>query len=179
MIVIVFGLPGSGKTYFASKLAAKIHGVHISSDHLRERLQRRVMYQEQPKMEVYHEMLTLMEKAAFRKNVVLDATFYKEDIRNLFIEKAKALKINLYFIEMRADESIIRERVSKKRKGTDADFDVYLRIKNTFQPFMGNHLILDSGREELNEMLNKAEQYIEYRNGLSPGQQTHEQRDFS
>lgn len=172
MIVIVFGLPGSGKTYFASKLAPRINGLHISSDRVRQQMQKQGIYDEPAKMEVYHEMLTLMENAAFSKNVVLDATFYKEDVRNAFKEKSKELRINLYYIEIKAEELIIRERISKKRDETEADFDVYLKIKNTFEPLEEDHLILDSSKEELNEMLNKAEQYIKYRNGLSPDQQT-------
>jgi len=35
MIIIVFGLPGSGKSYFASKLAERINARYINSDVIR------------------------------------------------------------------------------------------------------------------------------------------------
>ncbi len=166
MIVIVFGLPGSGKTYFAGKLASEIRGLHISSDNLRQQhLNEQDKYNEQAKMQIYQSMLASMEKAAPDKNIVLDATFYKENIRNIFKEKARFLDISLYFIEIKADESIIKERVKKKRKETEADFDVYLKLKNIFEPLKEKHLILNSDREALKEMLNKAKKYIKYRDG--------------
>lgn len=166
MIVIVFGLPGSGKTYFASKLALRIGGLHISSDAIRQQQQKR-KYHEEDKMEIYHAMLVLMEKAGPDKNVVLDATFYKERIRNMFKDKARSLGINIYFIEMKADELVIKERVSRKRPETEADFTVYFIIKSQFEPLKEEHLILNSDQEDLNIMLDKAEEYIEYRNGPS------------
>jgi len=38
MVIIVFGLPGSGKTWFAKTLAARIKAVYISTDQLRNSL---------------------------------------------------------------------------------------------------------------------------------------------
>lgn len=166
--VIVFGLPGSGKTYFAEKLATRINGLHISSDTIRQGLQQSHKYHQQSKMEVYLEMLNLMEKAIRNKqNTVLDATFYKSAIRNLFKEKARVLNNPLYFIEIRADESTIRDRVNKKRKDSEADLEVYFKIKHVFEPLKDNHLVLHSGKGELDSMLDKALDYINYLDGTA------------
>jgi predicted kinase len=166
--VIVFGLPGSGKTYFAEKLAGKINGLHISSDSVRQHLQLSDKYQEHAKMKVYLELLRLMEKAICQQHdIVMDATFYKADIRNLFKKRAELLKSKIYFIEVRADESTIKDRVKKKRKESEADFKVYLKIKNVFEPLEEDHLILHSGQGNLDHMLTKALAYIHYSDGAA------------
>jgi len=38
MIIIVCGLPGSGKSFFAHRLAAKLDALHISSDKTRKEM---------------------------------------------------------------------------------------------------------------------------------------------
>jgi predicted kinase len=166
--VLVCGLPGSGKSFFAERLASVINGLHISSDTTRQQLQQADKYGDQAKIQVYQEMLKLMEKAIWNKqNTVLDATFYKAMIRNLFKERAGQLNSPLYFIEIRADESTIRDRVNEKRKESEADFKVYLKIKSDFEPLKEEHLVLHSGKEQLNDMLGKALTYINYCNGAN------------
>jgi len=161
MNIAIFGLPGSGKTYFASQFALKINALHMSSDAVRKDMLQMGHYEEQAKSTVYQAMLQLMENANKKGlNVVLDATFNKRHIRNLFIEKSRTLHHQLYFIEIKADESVIRERLRHKRPDSEADFDVYLKIKKEFEQVDEEHLVLNSGQESLNEMLNRAVVYI-------------------
>jgi predicted kinase len=164
MNIAIFGLPGSGKTFLAKELAKRINGLHISSDIVRKELKQRGKYNEKAKFEVYRAMLDLMDAAIKKKqNVVLDATFYKENIRGLFKEKAGEHQTPLYFIEMRAAESVIKERVDKKRPDSEADFEVYLKVKSEFEPLQEDHLVLYPDQEELDKMLDKALAYTNYR----------------
>lgn len=74
MIIIVFGLPGSGKSYFASRLAKMINAGYVSSDKVRKELFKESVYSEQEKRAVYDKMLQQMEQAIQQKNnLVLDA----------------------------------------------------------------------------------------------------------
>jgi len=161
MNIAIFGLPGSGKTYFAKQFALKINALHLSSDAVRKDMLQMGHYEEQAKSTVYEAMLQLMEKANKKQqNVVLDATFNKRHIRNLFIEKSRELHHQLYFIEIKADESVIRERLRHQRPDSEADFVVYLKIKEEFEQIEEDHLVLNSDKESLNEMLYKAVVYI-------------------
>lgn len=165
MITAVFGLPGSGKTFFARQLALSIDGLLISSDTVRNDMARGGRYDENTKIEVYQMMLVMMGDAVRdKRNVVIDATFYKENIRSLFKEKATELHGPLYFIEIKAPEEIIKERVSKKRIGSEADFGVYLKIKEEFEPLKEDHLVLYSDHEALSEMLDTTLAYINFKN---------------
>lgn len=164
MIIIVLGLPGSGKSYFAAKLAKKLQATYVSSDVIRNQLFTVKQYTKEEKMKVYTEMIGAMKKAMQQKiNIILDATFHKKSIRNIFCEAAKELGQNIIFIEVRADENIIQERLSRKRPYSDADYSVYLLIKEVFEPIESEHLILRSTQENIENMMDMALNYIQKR----------------
>ncbi|MET3114727.1 putative kinase [Pedobacter sp. CG_S7] len=163
MNILVFGLPGSGKTFFASQLALKINALHISSDAIRNELKQMGKYDEKTKIAIYDAMLETMKKGIKSQiNTVLDATFYKGNIRKIFKEKCQELHSPLYFIEISANEALIKERIEKKRPNSEADFDVYLKVKNEFEQLKENHLVLHSDQESIKDMLESALNYIKY-----------------
>lgn len=159
MIIIVFGLPGSGKSFFASQLARKLNAGYINTDKLRSELFTVRTYTEAEKMVVYDKMLEKMNNALEHNfNLVLDGTFYKESIRNKFRDEV-AGKDNLKFIEVTASESVIRGRLKKPRPLSEADFYVYKKIKDQWEPMMEEHLVVKSTNNNSDEMLKKAEEY--------------------
>lgn len=161
MIIIVFGLPGSGKTYFAERLAHRIKANYISSDTLRKEIVDVPTYSDDEKKLIYKKMYDIMYDFLHSKNhLVLDGTFYKAELRNSFIEEAQSIGKSINFIEIQADEELIRERLSHKRSVSDADFEIYQRIKEEFEPFRKDHLVLRSTNENINEMLNAAMGYL-------------------
>src|SRR5688572_2508470 len=89
MIVIFMGLPGSGKSYLANRLSTAINADYISSDRLRKKMIACRTYSENEKELVYNEMLTQMRQAINQnKDLVLDASFYKNETRNKFRDEA-------------------------------------------------------------------------------------------
>ena len=160
MIVIVFGLPGSGKSYFASLLSTLINAEYINSDQVRKHMPGKRTYSLNEKLSVYQEMLLQMKEFLKQKrNLVLDATFYKNDIRKKFMNGA-GLNSDITFIEVIADESLIRERLKTPRLDSDADFKVYKLIKEQWEPLYEPHLILRSTNDNIAEMLLKAADYL-------------------
>lgn len=160
MIIIVLGLPGSGKSYFAERLAKMINAVYINSDRLRKELFPKRTYSDLEKTTVYNAMLKKMVEAnAGNKNLVLDATFHKKETRKLFTE---AVDFNLFFIEVYADESIIKERVKKSRPYSEADFEIYKQIRQQWEPLGEPHLKLESTNNNIDLMLLKVKEYLNY-----------------
>ena len=160
MIVIVFGLPGSGKSYFASHLANKINADYINSDKVRRAMFDTRTYSIKEKLSVYYEMLTQMKEVVKQnKNLVLDATFYNNDIRKKFLDEAVDAG-SIFFIEVKAEESIIRKRLQEKRVDSEADFEVYKKVKKQWEPLHQDHLVLQSTNDNINEMLYKAADYL-------------------
>ena len=161
MIILVIGLPGSGKTYFADHLTERLNAVHINSDRVRKKMDKMGNYDFDDKMQVYNEMIRLMKEGMDGgKNVIVDATFYRQSIRDKFAEAANSRKQPILFIEIKANDKTIRERTSKKRKESEADYEVYQKLKSTFQPLTEKHLTLYSDEVSINEMLDKAIDYI-------------------
>src|SRR6266545_6277522 len=110
MITFVFGLPGSGKSYFASHLASMINADYINSDTVRKEMFHNRIYSVKEKLLVYDEMTRQMKEGVKQKrNIVLDATFYNNDIRQKFVEAAGNID-DIIFIEVTAEESVIRKR---------------------------------------------------------------------
>ncbi|MEO8961144.1 MAG: ATP-binding protein [Ginsengibacter sp.] len=166
MIVIVFGLPGSGKSYFASRFAKMINAGYVNSDKLRKEMFTERVYSDKEKKVVYDTMLEQMKKAVQQNNnLVLDGTFHKKDTRKLFVEEIQMLgEDEILFIEVWADEEIIRERVKKARPYSEADFKVYQFINQHNEPLDEPHLVLQSTNDNLNEMLQRASEYLKIKN---------------
>lgn len=161
MIVIVFGLPGTGKSYFAFRFAAMIKAAYINSDRVRKKLFVSRTYSIKEKLSVYYEMLKQMKEVVKQnKNLVLDATFYNNDIRKLFLDEAEGAG-KIFFIEVKAEESVIRKRIEEKRVDSEADFEVYKKVKEQWEPLHEGHLILQSTNDNINEMLYKAGDYLQ------------------
>lgn len=164
MIVIVFGLPGSGKSYFASRLSKMIHADYVNSDKVRKEIFEKRIYSEEEKRAVYGKMFDLMkESVKQKKNIVLDATFHKKNIREMFVAAMKG-KEEISFIEVQADENIIRQRLKKPRQYSEADFEVYKLIRQQNEPIDVPHLILKSTDDNIDEMLQKASEYLKIKN---------------
>ena len=96
------------------------------------------------------------------EDLVLDATFYKNDIRKRFTDEAKNRE-DIVFIEIAAEEAVIKERLKQKRVDSEADFEVYKIIKEQWEPLRGYRLILISTDDNIEDMLHQAIDYLKLR----------------
>ena len=160
MIVFVFGLPGTGKSYFASRLAKMMDANYVNSDRLRKELFELRTYSNQEKNAVYESMLDKAKRAITKgQNLVLDATFHKKETRDKFM-KHLSDQGEVFYIELHSAERTIKERLKKSRPYSEADIEVYKLIQQQWEPFSGEHLVLESTNENIEEMLLKASHYL-------------------
>lgn len=163
MVIIVFGLPGSGKSYFASRLATTISADYINSDLERKKFLAQRTYSEKEKFSIYGHMALIMEQTIRKgRSIVIDATFYKHNLRELFYEKAGGS--TMIFIEVIANDEITRQRLSVKRADSDADYEVYKKIRSQWEPMLAPHLVLESTNDNIDRMIETA---IDHINALS------------
>lgn len=161
MIIIVFGLPGSGKTYFAQRLAPLLNAAYLSSDRLRKQLLAHPAYTTEEKLSVYALMLDKMEDAVrLRKKMVIDATFHLRHTRWLFMQRCRDRQGPI-FIEIVADEALVKERLQTPRPDSDADFSIYKVLKSQWQPLDTPHLVIHSTNTNLPQMLRIATEYLD------------------
>ena len=161
MLIMITGLPGSGKTTFAKALAESLNAVHLNTDIIRARMGKRGQYDEMDKSMIYAKMLKQTESYLHRgEDLVVDATFYKAALRKPYKRLAKKYKKQLYWIVVQAAESVIKERMQQKRQYSEADFEVYKTIKDIYEPLEEGYLILYSDAYPIEKMIIKAKEYL-------------------
>lgn len=173
MLVLIAGLPGTGKTTLAAAYAEAEQLLHLNSDALRNELHLRGKYSPQTKQKVYDELLSRTRKALSEgDSVVVDSTFHQWAVQQAFIQMAKELLTPLYWIEVTASEATLRERLARPRLDSEADFSVYERIRDSADPLPQNRLQLSTEEGSLLELIEQIRHYI-YKNGKGAAPSTH------
>ncbi|MBN3520412.1 ATP-binding protein [Algoriphagus lutimaris] len=161
LLIMVMGLPGSGKSYFASKLSAQLKAVHLENDVIRKELHKMGSYSKEDKMEVYRELCRRTEALVLEeKSVVVDATFQLKEYRELIYQLSSRYEVPLSTILVEANESLVKKRLKKPRKTSEANYEVYLKLKKDFDPVRPPFLSVTSGESNLDKMLQQAMDYI-------------------
>jgi predicted kinase len=161
MIILVFGLPGTGKSYLSRCLQKNTGSRYLNTDIIREEIDKKGNYSDASKEQVYN-LLAERAKNELAKgfDIIVDGTFHKRDRRQMLSDIAGETGQKIYFIEVRASEQTVAKRLKKKREYSEADYRVYKQLKKEFEPFPDNHLILWSDMENTSEMIGKARKYI-------------------
>jgi predicted kinase len=151
MLIIICGLPGSGKTTLAKSLSKRFEAVHVSSDITRKRMYPKPSYSEEEKASVYAGMVDeTKEHLRQGRDVIADATFYRENERQKFLSLAVDAGTGAFVIMTVLAEEEIMKRLARRKKGgiSDADISVYFKVKGLFEPLVGKHLAVDSALGE-------------------------------
>jgi predicted kinase len=161
VLILVMGLPGSGKSYFATRLSETLKCAYISSDVVRIKKGYSSRYKVNEKFEVYSMMIALAEQELDRGGgVVVDATFYRKILRQSFSRLAARMHSEIRYIVVVAHQRLARQRLSQTRMYSEADFEVYKLLRAEFQEVDEPHLMLHSTDSNLAEMINIAVEYL-------------------
>jgi len=163
MLLIVCGLPGSGKTTIAEALAKRLKAPHISSDIIRKQMHERPDYSEDEKRIVYKAMASraLEMFRGGEETVVLDATYYKKEYLEMAKKAAQKAGSMMLIIECTISDKEARKRIESRTHGpSDADFKVYLKLKGESEPIEDEHLTIDCSKPVL-ENIERIIAYLE------------------
>lgn len=144
-IILVAGLPASGKTTFANSLANRLGAVRINSDLVRQQLDLKGHYSPEDKKRVYQAMIDRAADAIAKgHSVVADSTFYKEALRKPWIELARRAGVEIHFVVMEIPDEEAFHRLQKPRPDSEATWEVYQELKSAWEPLAEPHITLDS-----------------------------------
>jgi hypothetical protein len=152
MLVTISGLPGTGKTSVAKQLSGQLKADRLTTDELRSQIDKHPDYSQKHKRSVYAALMKEAEKRLEKgQNVILDGTFFKQDMRQRAKDLAQKHDEQFYLIKIICPEETVKQRIEKRyQSGTDAseaDFKVYKIIQNQFQKIKGPDYIIDTGNE--------------------------------
>jgi predicted kinase len=160
-LIIISGLPGAGKTSLAKALHRQLDAIHLNTDMIRAELEKKGRYDPQTKALIYEELRRRVAQIlGHGKRVIIDATFYQQEFRVPFIELAGRCNAQLCWIELEAADAVIRDRVSKKRADSEADYAVYQKIKKAYEPLTISHLLLSSGEKSVEKLVEEVMAYL-------------------
>ena len=152
--VAVSGLPGTGKTYFSSKLAGRLPFVILESDALRKTLFSSPSYSLPESSRLFRALHLLIERLLGKGiSLILDATNLSERYREHLYNIADRLDVRLILVRVEAPPEVVYERLKTRVEGTnpgnksDADWRVYQRMKSTVQKIRRNHYAVDTSRD--------------------------------
>ena len=153
LIILFSGLPGVGKTRLANELAPLINAVVLSTDKLRKEIISNPTYTDEEKELIYNIML-LVARYLHNEggiNCILDATFNTEKSRENARKKLAGISLEaIHVVECVCPEEVAISRL-KARKGdySDADIDIYRKMKQTYEPVKDKkrHIVADTSRD--------------------------------
>ncbi len=145
-LVLLSGLPGTGKTTFARALSARIPLEHVESDAIRRALATLPRYTPAENARVFSEVERRAAAAlGAGSHALIDATNLTPGDRRRFFALAQGLAVPVVAIRLTAPAAIVQERLSGPRNGSsEAGFAVYERMRPRARPFGGRSVVVDT-----------------------------------
>ena len=158
-LVVLCGLPGTGKSHFARELTSRAPFVWLNSDRTRKLLVARPCYSRREHRRVFAAMHVLT-RGYLRDghSVVFDATNLNEGVRAPLYASAEAVGVDPLIIRFTASPGLIWKRMADRSSGTadatqsDAGWEVYTRMAIADQPVPRPHLRV-GGPEDMDRVL--------------------------
>ena len=149
-LIVMIGLPGVGKTYFAQKLAQRINAAHLRSDIIRKELMAvsigehhytgygKGIYTSSISALTYDEMYNRARIYLSQgKSCILDATFSLSKARHTAARIAKEYKVRFLMVYCHCPDKVVFKRMAKREHEfdfSDANPEVYQAMKRNFDP---------------------------------------------
>jgi len=152
VFIAVSGLPGTGKSYFCSKLAERLPFIILESDALRKALFPSPNYSLQESSRLFQAVHLLIERLLKKgSSLILDATNLSERHREYLYSIADRLGVKLVLVRVEAPPWIVRERLEARRgdlgNKSDADWAIYQRMKPLVQEIRRRYYAVDTSRD--------------------------------
>jgi hypothetical protein len=153
-LVVLSGLPGTGKSHFAGELSKRLPFLVVGSDRMRKLLIPRPKYTPAEHLRVFAACHQLIDGLlADGISVVFDAAHLTEWARQPAYELALQLEARLILVWFTAPREVIQRRLDDRAAGlnsdsySDADWQVYCRLRPGEEPIARPHITVNSAQD--------------------------------
>ncbi len=154
ILVVLCGLPGTGKTYFANEVTKRAPFCVFESDRIRKTLVPKPKYTPGEHARVFNVCHFLIEEYLSQgQRVLFDATNLTENFRFPLRQICRRRKARLVLVHLTAPRDVIRQRLNERESGlhpenySDAGWLIYCRLAPYDEPVEGEHLSVDTSAE--------------------------------
>ena len=153
-LVVVSGLPGSGKSYFCRRLASRYPIARLESDALRKTLFGQPTHSDEESRRLFaasHYVLDRLLGAGI--SALLDATNLREVHRRQLYAIADRHGAKLVLVSLRAPAAVVEERLAGRGRRadpedlSDAGPEVYQRMRSLAEPIGRPHIVVDTSAD--------------------------------
>jgi adenylylsulfate kinase len=171
MIVVMAGLPGTGKSSIAAQLQKRFDALVLNKDEVRSKLfsKEKIDYsrgQDDLCMKVIYLVAECVLRANPEKTVIIDGrTFSKRYQVEQLLSHGSSLKVKPAIIECVCDDAVAKERLENDlRKGVhpagNRTYRLYSALKANAEPITADRLVIDTGKESLKESMERCAEYV-------------------
>jgi predicted kinase len=153
VLVVLVGLPGSGKTRLARTLQERTGAVVLESDYLRRVLFGRPTYTQEESRTLFGAIHAAADRILARGAVVvLDATNLLEREREPLYEIAERRRAKLVLVRLVAPRWLTHRRLRARQAGANREYSeagipVYERMRFVQQPIGRDHIVVDTSKD--------------------------------
>lgn len=151
VLVMMSGLPGTGKSYLAGRLTEKLPFVLLETDFARKILFPEPTYSAEESGRVFRVCHAVIDKLLRRGvRIIFDATnlieFHRARIYHI-VDRAEA---KLVIVRTVAPEEVVRERMLRRKTQrspgdiSEANWRIYKRMAQREQPISRPHIVIDT-----------------------------------
>ena len=152
-LVVVSGLPGTGKSHFCRRLIKDVPALILESDALRKELFSAPDYSAAESARLFRAAHLLIERLLKKWiPVIFDATNLSEYHREYLYSIADRLGARLVLVRVDAPPELVYKRLKERGEwsgdsNSDADWAVYRRMKPRVERIRRRHYAVDTSRD--------------------------------
>jgi len=160
-LIVLSGLPGTGKSYLSRRLAERMPLLVLESDALRKKLFPSPEYSIEESSRLF-QTIHLLIKRLLQKgiSIILDATNLSETYRERLYQIGEEQRAKLVMVWVKAPESVVYERLGQRAKEqlrsdhSEADWSTYRKMKPAIEKIRRNYFAVDTSRD-INPVIDK------------------------
>ncbi len=168
VLVVVCGLPGTGKSYFSRRLVSQVPLLILESDVLRKVLFPDPKYTAFESKRLFRACYALIDDLLGHEvPVLLDATNLVEGHRESLYDTVARRGARLVLVHLKAPPDVVYGRLKSRSNGADpednsgADWQVYQRMRSAAQPIKRSHFVFDTSGD-ISPAINRVVQEIRH-----------------